>query len=65
MKKSLITGVTGMLGSHLADHLLKNTNWKIFGTIRWRSNLENINHLLSLVNNIQIAKLKKNNTKIY
>jgi GDP-mannose 4,6-dehydratase len=50
MKKALITGITGMVGSHLADYLLENTNWQIFGTIRWRSNLENINHLINLVN---------------
>ena len=47
MKKALITGITGMVGSHLADYLLENTNWQIFGTIRWRSNLENINHLIN------------------
>jgi nucleoside-diphosphate-sugar epimerase len=24
----LITGITGMVGSHLADYLLENTDWK-------------------------------------
>ncbi len=28
-KKVLITGITGMVGSHLADFLLKKTNWEI------------------------------------
>lgn len=42
----LITGITGMVGSHLADHLLAHTNWKIFGMCRWRSPLENIEHLI-------------------
>ena len=37
--KALITGFTGMVGSHLADYLLKNTNWKIYGEGRWRSPL--------------------------
>ena len=45
MKKALITGVTGMVGSHLADYLLSNTSWKIFGACRWRSPIENIQHL--------------------
>ena len=42
----LITGITGMVGSHLADYLLKNTDWEIFGLCRWRSPLENIKHLI-------------------
>tara|TARA_Y100001970_G_scaffold294326_1_gene450608 strand:- start:8519 stop:9526 length:1008 start_codon:yes stop_codon:yes gene_type:complete len=50
MKKVLITGITGMVGSHLADYLLKNTNWYIFGLCRWRSPLDNINHLIDRVN---------------
>ena len=51
MKKNvLITGITGMVGSHLADLLLKKTNWKIFGLCRWRSPLDNIEHLLDLSN---------------
>lgn len=51
MTRVLITGLTGMVGSHLADYLLENTDWQIYGLIRWRSPLENINHLLSRVNN--------------
>jgi GDPmannose 4,6-dehydratase len=51
MKKNvLITGITGMVGSHLADYLLKKTNWNIYGLCRWRSPLDNVEHLLSLVN---------------
>ncbi len=46
MKKALITGVTGMVGSHMCDFLLKNTNWKIFGICRWRSNPDNVSHLI-------------------
>ena len=26
--KALITGITGMVGSHLADYLLENTDWE-------------------------------------
>ena len=42
----LITGITGMVGSHLADFLLKKNKFKIFGMCRWRSPLENVEHLL-------------------
>ena len=45
-KVALITGVTGMVGSHLADYLLKNTDWYIFGMCRWRSPFDNIKHLI-------------------
>jgi GDP-mannose 4,6-dehydratase len=46
----LITGITGMVGSHLADYLLENTNWKIYGMCRWRSPLDNISHLINKIN---------------
>lgn len=48
--KALITGVTGMVGSHLADFLLANTDWDIFGMCRWRSPLTNVEHLLPRAN---------------
>lgn len=49
-KKALITGMTGMVGSHLADYLLDNTDWDIHGMQRWRSPLDNINHLMDRIN---------------
>tara|TARA_B110000438_G_scaffold144373_1_gene139090 strand:- start:1561 stop:2589 length:1029 start_codon:yes stop_codon:yes gene_type:complete len=48
--KALITGITGMVGSHLADYLLDNTEWELHGMCRWRSSQENINHLITRVN---------------
>ncbi|MBI4764777.1 MAG: GDP-mannose 4,6-dehydratase [Deltaproteobacteria bacterium] len=48
--KVLITGITGMVGSHLADYLLENTDWDIYGMCRWRSPLDNVTHLLDRVN---------------
>lgn len=48
--KALITGITGMVGSHLADFLLENTDWDIYGVCRWRSPLDNVEHLLDRVN---------------
>lgn len=50
MKKALITGITGMVGSHLADFLLENTDWHIYGVCRWRSPLDNVTHFLNRVN---------------
>ena len=49
--KALITGVTGMVGSHLADYLLANTDWDIYGACRWRSPLDNVSHLIERANN--------------
>lgn len=50
MTRALITGITGMVGSHLADYLLEHTDWEIYGLTRWRSPLDNIEHLLGRVN---------------
>ena len=49
--KALITGVTGMVGSHLVDFLLNETEWDIYGVCRWRSPMDNVEHLLTRVNN--------------
>ena len=48
--RALITGVTGMVGSHLADYLLENTDWDIFGMCRWRSPLDNVEQLIDRAN---------------
>ena len=57
MTTAFITGITGMVGSHLADYLLENTDWEIVGLIRWRSPLDNIAHLMDLINKKQRIKL--------
>ena len=49
MKKILITGITGFVGSHLADFLLKETDDKIFGLKRPNSQLRNIHHILDQI----------------
>ena len=41
MVRSLITGVTGFVGSHLAELLLKQGH-EVYGTFRWRSRTEHI-----------------------
>ena len=48
--KAFITGITGMVGSHLAEFLLEETDWEIHGLIRWRSPLDNIENLISKIN---------------
>jgi len=45
MKKILITGITGFVGSHMADYLLNNTDSKIYGLKRPNSQLRNIHHI--------------------
>ena len=49
--KCFITGISGMVGSHLADYLLENTDWEIYGFSRWNDNFSNIRHLFHRINN--------------
>ena len=46
-----------MVGSHLADYLLQNTNWNIYGFCRWNDNLENIEHLFPKINSQDRVRL--------
>ncbi len=53
----LITGVTGMVGSHLVDHVLANyADVEVHGLMRWRSSTDNIRHALDRVS-IHLADL--------
>jgi GDP-mannose 4,6-dehydratase len=56
-KKVLITGITGMVGSHLLDYLIDNTDWTIWGMLRWRSPLDNITQHIDKINNQDRIKL--------
>lgn len=49
-KTALITGITGMVGSHLADYLIDNTDWDIVGLCRWRSPLDNLQRHIPAMN---------------
>jgi len=49
-KVALITGFTGMVGSHLADYLLENTDWEVVGLLRWNDRTDNIEHLMPMIN---------------
>jgi len=42
--KALITGITGFVGSHLAEYLI-GEGYEVFGTVRWRSKRDNTAHL--------------------
>ena len=41
----LITGITGFVGSHLGEFLLKKKDTEVHGIERWRSKTENIDHI--------------------
>jgi GDP-D-mannose dehydratase len=43
-ERILITGISGFVGSHLAEFLLE-LGMDVYGTIRWRSKLDNIKHI--------------------
>ena len=45
----LVTGITGFVGSHMADYLLQRDDVEVFGAKRWSSRLRNIRHLLGKV----------------
>ncbi len=49
-QRCLITGITGMVGSHLLDFLLENTDWDIYGMCRWRSPMTNLQHHIARIN---------------
>jgi GDP-mannose 4,6-dehydratase len=52
MVKILITGITGFVGSHLCEYLLSLPNastFKIYGLVRWRSPLNNIQHCVKKI----------------
>jgi len=46
----LITGITGFVGSHMAEYSLKKPGVEVFGISRWRSPLDNIRGILHDVN---------------
>jgi GDP-mannose 4,6-dehydratase len=46
----LITGITGMVGSHLADYILaEHPGASVHGLVRWRSPLDNIRGILGRI----------------
>jgi GDP-4-dehydro-6-deoxy-D-mannose reductase len=49
-KKILITGITGQVGSQLADYFLANTSYEVIGMMRWQEPMDNIYHLTDRIN---------------
>ena len=50
MTSAFITGITGMVGSHLVDYLMRNTEWNIYGLVRWDDRMDNIEHHMRKIN---------------
>jgi GDP-mannose 4,6-dehydratase len=50
MTTALITGITGMVGSHLLDYLMAHTDWDVIGMLRWRSPLDNLQSHIGNIN---------------
>ncbi|HMA35447.1 MAG TPA: GDP-mannose 4,6-dehydratase, partial [Chloroflexia bacterium] len=51
----LITGITGFVGSHMADMLFPRSDIELFGTYRRRSRLDNLENLLPHLNLIEVG----------
>ncbi len=54
MKKALITGITGFAGSHLADHLVSQNKYSVFGTYLLDQGVGNLD---SVKNEVKISKI--------
>lgn len=50
-KKILISGITGQVGSQLADYVLQNTDLEVVGMMRWQEPMDNLYHLTEKINN--------------
>ncbi len=50
MTRALITGLGGFVASHLAEYLIKNTDWEICGTMRWQESTDNLESLIPRIN---------------
>ncbi|BFH15848.1 hypothetical protein J6TS7_23040 [Paenibacillus dendritiformis] len=50
--KALVTGVSGFVGSHMAEYLL-DRGVEVVGTIRNRSRMEHIRHIESMIHLVE------------
>lgn len=50
VKKALITGFTGQVGSQMADFLLNTTDYDVIGMMRWQEPMDNIYNLTERIN---------------
>lgn len=49
-KLALITGITGQVGSQMADYLLENTEYDVVGMMRWQEPIDNLYHVTDRIN---------------
>ena len=57
-QKALITGISGQVGSQMADFLLEETNYSVLGLMRWQEPLDNLYHLTKRINQGQRLALR-------
>ncbi len=50
VKKALITGITGQVGSQMAEYLLENTDYEVIGMMRWQEPMDNLYGLTDRIN---------------
>ena len=50
---ALITGITGQVGSQLAEFLLEHTDCEVVGMMRWQEPTENLHELTDRINRKQ------------
>ena len=63
--KILITGITGMVGSHLAEYIIEDhPSVEVHGLIRWRSPLDNIRDIKSKIT-LHQAELRDLNSLVH
>ena len=54
MKKILITGITGFVGSHLAEYILGlNEEIEVYGLCRWRSPRDNLKNIYNKIHMLE------------
>ena len=62
--KVLVTGITGFVGSHLADYILEHhPEVQLYGIYRWRSRTENIDHVRNRFVNLECDLRDANNVR--
>lgn len=62
--KVLVTGITGFVGSHMADYILEHhPAVELFGIYRWRSRTENIEHVRDRFTNMECDLRDANNVR--
>ncbi len=61
MKRILITGITGFAGSYLAEYLVSNGNFEIFGTYLFEQSLINVGKIKDKLQLVKIDLSKEKN----